>query len=47
MKVDCENSLLPVRRSGYLARYAFDDARDLIFVARIRHQREAGYSEGE
>jgi plasmid stabilization system protein ParE len=34
-------------RSGYLARYVFDDARDLIFVARIRHQREAGYSEGE
>jgi plasmid stabilization system protein ParE len=35
------------RRSGYLARYAFDDASDLILVARIRHQREAGYSEGE
>lgn len=35
------------RRSGYLARYEFDDARDLIFVARIRHQRESGYSEGE
>jgi plasmid stabilization system protein ParE len=35
------------RSGGYLARYVFDDARDLIFVARIRHQREAGYSEGE
>lgn len=35
------------RRSGYLARYEFDDARDLILVARIRHQRESGYSEGE
>ena len=35
------------RRSGYLARYEFDDARDLILVARIRHQRESGYLEGE
>jgi len=35
------------RRSGYLARYAFDHARDLVLVARIRHQRESGYSEGE
>jgi plasmid stabilization system protein ParE len=35
------------RRSGYLARYEFDDVRDLILVARIRHQRESGYSEGE
>ena len=35
------------RRSGYLARYEFDDARDLVLVARIRHQRESGYSDGE
>lgn len=35
------------RRSGYLARYEFDDARDLVLVACIRHQRESGYSEGE
>ncbi len=34
-------------RSGYLARYEFDEARDLVLVARIRHQRESGYSEGE
>jgi len=34
-------------RSGYLARYEFNDARDLVFVARIRHQRESGYEEGE
>jgi plasmid stabilization system protein ParE len=33
------------RRNGYLARYQFDDARDLVLVARIRHQRESGYSE--
>lgn len=35
------------RRSGYLARYEFDDAHDVVLVARIRHQRESGYSEGE
>ena len=35
------------RRSGYLARYEFDQARDLVLVARIRHQRESGYAEGE
>jgi plasmid stabilization system protein ParE len=35
------------RRSGYLARYEFDQVRDLVMVARIRHQRESGYSEGE
>ena len=35
------------KRSSYLARYEFDDARDLVLVARIRHQRESGYSEGE
>ena len=35
------------RRIGYLARYEFDDARGLVLVARIRQQRESGYSEGE
>lgn len=35
------------RRSGYLARYEFNEARDLVLVARIRHQRESGYSEDE
>lgn len=35
------------RRSGYLARYEFDEANDLVRVARIRHQRESGYSAGE
>ena len=35
------------RRSGYLARYEFDESRDLILVARIRHQRESGYSAEE
>ena len=35
------------RRTGYLARYEFDLSRDLVRVARIRHQRESGYAEGE
>jgi plasmid stabilization system protein ParE len=35
------------RRSGYLARYEMDDARDLVLVARIRRQRESGYSAEE
>jgi plasmid stabilization system protein ParE len=35
------------RRSGFLARYEFDDVRDLVLVARIRHQRESGYPEAE
>ncbi len=34
-------------RSGYLARYAWDHAADRVMVARIRHQREAGYQDGE
>ena len=34
-------------RSGYLARYAFDDVIDIVLVARIRHQRESGYSDGD
>ena len=35
------------RRGGYLARYEFDESRDLVLVARIRHQRESGYSQDE
>ena len=35
------------RRSGYLARYAWDDAQDRVMVARIRHQREVGYTDEE
>jgi plasmid stabilization system protein ParE len=34
-------------RSGYLARYAWDDDLGRVMVARIRHQREAGYQDGE
>ena len=35
------------RRIGYLARHAWDDATDRVMVARIRHQREVGYSDEE
>ena len=35
------------RRNGYLARYAWNDSLDRVMVARIRHQREAGYLDGD
>ncbi len=34
-------------RGGYLATYTFDPARQRVRVLRIRHQREAGYTEQE
>ena len=30
-------------RSGYIALYRYDEARDDVLVLAIRHQREAGY----
>ncbi len=30
-------------KSGYLALYRYDEARDRLLVLTIRHQREAGY----
>jgi len=30
-------------RSGYLALYRYNEARDQVLVLAIRHQREAGY----
>ncbi len=35
------------RRTGYLARYEWDESLDRVLVARIRHQRETGYWDGE
>ncbi|WP_165803833.1 hypothetical protein [Limnohabitans planktonicus] len=35
------------RRSGYLARYAWNEALDRVMVARIRHPREAGDHDDE
>lgn len=31
--------------TGYLALYEFDEANDTVLVARVRHQREAGYED--
>ena len=31
-------------RSGYLALYRYDEARDRVLMLAIRHQREAGYT---
>jgi addiction module RelE/StbE family toxin len=31
-------------RSGYIAIYQYDESKDRVIVAAIRHQREAGYS---
>jgi len=30
-------------RTGYLALYRYDEARDWVLILAIRHQREAGY----
>ena len=32
-------------RSGYVAMYRFDSANDIVLVLRIRHQREAGFTD--
>ena len=32
------------RATGYLALYRFDEAFDVIRILRMRHQREAGYT---
>jgi hypothetical protein len=29
--------------TGYLALYRFDASRNVVAIARLRHQREAGY----
>ncbi|MEX1168416.1 MAG: type II toxin-antitoxin system RelE/ParE family toxin [Hydrogenophaga sp.] len=34
-------------RGGYLATYQFDAVRQRVRILRIRHQREAGYTEEE
>ena len=35
------------RRSGYLAKYEYDDVLERVHVLRFRHQRESGYSADE
>jgi plasmid stabilization system protein ParE len=34
-------------RSGYIAKYEFDETADLVRVTRIRHQRQSGYTSAE
>jgi plasmid stabilization system protein ParE len=31
-------------KTGYLALYRYDEARDRVLVLSVRHQREAGYA---
>lgn len=35
------------KKSGYLAKYEFDEPADIVRVVRIRHQKESGYTEEE
>ena len=41
---DFRELVLSRGRSGYLALYRYDEARDRLLVLTIRHQREAGYT---
>lgn len=40
---DCRELVISRGRSGYIALYRYDEARDDVLVLAIRHQREAGY----
>jgi len=42
-EADLREIVISRGRSGYLALYRYDEARDRILVLAIRHQREAGY----
>jgi plasmid stabilization system protein ParE len=35
--------VIPFGRAGFVALYDYNEARSLVHVASIRHQREAGY----
>lgn len=39
----CRELVISRGRSGYIALYRYDEARDDVLVLAIRHQREAGY----
>lgn len=43
-ELDLREVVISRGRSGYLALYHYDEARDRILVLAIRHQREAGYA---
>ena len=40
----CRELVISRGRSGYIALYRYDEARDAVLVLAIRHQREAGYA---
>lgn len=44
---DVMAALDEMKAGGYLARYEFDDQLDWVLVARVRHQRESGYTASE
>ncbi|MBX9907387.1 MAG: type II toxin-antitoxin system RelE/ParE family toxin [Beijerinckiaceae bacterium] len=35
--------IIPFGDAGYIARYRFDEAANVVFVTGLRHQREAGF----
>lgn len=39
--------VISLGKSGYVALYEFSQRSDAVLVLAIRHQREAGFSEGE
>jgi plasmid stabilization system protein ParE len=39
----CRELVISRGRSGYVALYRYDEARDDVLILAIRHQREAGY----
>ena len=43
LSADLRELVVSRGKSGYLALYRFEPARELVRVLRIRHQREAGY----
>ena len=43
VEADMRELIISEGATGYIALYRHDAARDIVFVLRLRHQREAGY----
>ncbi|TMH81225.1 MAG: type II toxin-antitoxin system RelE/ParE family toxin [Betaproteobacteria bacterium] len=43
-EADLRELVISRGKSGYIALYRYDDARDRVLVLAVRHQREAGYT---
>lgn len=43
VEADLRELVISRGKSGYLALYRYDEARDRVLVLSVRHQREAGY----